>query len=381
MKSGRKFLGVMAVLLLSSCMALFGQAVNGTLLGTVNDTTGTAVPQAKVTAVEATTALSHQTTTNESGNFTFPDLQPGRYSVTVEATGFKKDTHQNIDLLNNSSTRVDITLEVGSATETVLVTTQPALLQTDRADISTKLETRQVADLPLGTNRNFQSLLNLVPGTSPATFQHSQFFNAQSALQTQVNGLPRQGNIYQIEGIDDNERTGLLQIIIPPAESIQSVDISTNNFEAELGRATGAVTNVTLKSGSNAFHGSAFEFIQNSAVNARSYFGGPLGHLSYNYFGGSIGGPIIKDKLFFFGDYLVTSDHEKISNTFTIPDARYYTPNAQGNIDLSAALTGGGGQIYDPATGDGTAAHPRTAFPNNQLPFNRVNPVSFSLLE
>ncbi len=113
--------------------------------------------------------------------------------------------------------------------------------------------------------------------------------------------MPRQGNLYQIEGIDDDERTGLLQIIIPPLEAIQSVDISTNNFEAELGRAIGAVTNVTLKSGSNAFHGSAFEFIQNSAVNARSYFGGPLGHLSYNYYGGTIGGPILKDKLFFFG--------------------------------------------------------------------------------
>jgi hypothetical protein len=265
-------------------------------------------------------------------------------------------------------------MTTGSVSEEVLVTTAPALLQTDRADISTKIESKQVADLPLGTNRNFQSLLNTVPGMAPATFQHSQFFNASSSLQTEANGMPRMGNLYQIEGIDDDERTGLLQIIIPPVDAIQSVDISTNNFEAELGRAIGAVTNVTLKSGSNAFHGTAFEFIQNSAVNAKSYFQtGPLGHLSYNYYGGSIGGPIIKNKLFFFGDYLGTSDHEKIGNTFTIPDARYYTPNAQGNIDLSAALPGG--QIYDPATGDGSAAHPRTAFPNNQIPFSRVNPI------
>src|SRR5260370_12035235 len=209
------------------------------------------------------------------------------------------------------------------------------LLQTDRADISTKIESKQIADLPLGTNRNFQSLLNLVHGTAPATFEHSQFFSAQGALQTRANGLPRQGNLYQIEGVDDDERTGLLQIIIPPADAIQSVDISTNNFEAELGRATGAVTNVILKSGTNAFHGSAFEFIQNNAVNARSYFStGPLGHLSYNYFGGSIGGPILKDKLFFFGDYLRTTDHEKVTSTLTIPDSRYYTANSSGFIDL-----------------------------------------------
>ena len=370
-----------ALLLMCSSVAGFGQAVSGTLLGTVSDSTGAAVQGAKVTATEAATGLVYTTTTNASGNYTFPTLPPGRYAVTVEGTGFKRDTHQNVDLLTNSSTRVDVELVIGSMTETVLVTTAPALLQTDRADISTKIEARQVADLPLGTNRNFQSLLNLVPGTSPAVFQHSQFFNAQSSLQTEVNGLPRMGNIYQIEGIDDNERTGLLQIIIPPAEAIQSVDISTNNFEAELGRATGAVTNVTLKSGSNAFHGSAFEFIQNNAVNARSYFGGPLGHLSYNYFGGSIGGPIWKDKLFFFGDYLRTTDHEKISNTFTIPPPQFYTP-VNGFIDLSAPLntTTGAGQVYDPTTGDGVTT-PRTAFANNQIPISKVNPVSLAFLQ
>jgi hypothetical protein len=375
------FRSVLAILVLSFSHASHGQAVNATLLGTVTDSTGATVINARVTATEAATGAVHESSTNESGNFTFPDLQPGTYTLAAEAKGFKKEVHQNIDLLINSSTRVDVSMVAGSVTETVEITTAPPLLQTDRADISTKIEAKQLADAPIGTNRNFQSLLNLVPGMAPATFQHSQFFNAASSLQTEANGFPRMGNLYQIEGIDDDERTGLLQIIIPPIESIQSVDISTNNFEAELGRATGAVTNVTLKSGSNAFHGSAFEFIQNSAVNARSYFGGPLGHLSYNYYGGSIGGPIFKDKLFFFGDYLGTSDHEKIGSTFTIPDSRYYTANASGNIDLSAALVGGVGQIYDPSTGDGTAAHPRTAFPNNQIPIGDINPVSLAILQ
>ncbi len=381
------FCSIAFVLLLASSLSSLGQAVSATLLGTVQDSTGAAVSNAKITAVDAATGAIHQAATNASGNYTFPDLQPGTYSVTAEAAGFKKETHQNVDLLLNSSTRVDLNLATGSVTETVLVTTAPALLQTDRADISTKIEAAQVADLPLGTNRNFQSLLNLVPGTAPAVFQHSQFFNAQSALQTEANGLPRMGNLYQIEGIDDDERTGLLQIIIPPADAIQSVDISTNNFEAELGRATGAVTNVTLKSGTNAYHGSAFEFIQNNAVNARSYFGGPLGHLSYNYFGGSIGGPIWKDKLFFFGDYLRTSDHEKVTSTFTIPDPRYYTPNANGFIDLGAALGAANsagirvGQVFDPSTGDGTTAHPRTPYANNLIPISKVNPVSLAILQ
>ena len=384
MLSLKRFRYILVLLILSFSPSLFGQAVTATLLGTITDSSGATVAGAKVTATEVTTGLIHESVTNESGNYTFPNLEPGKYSVTAESKGFKKETQQNIDLLSNSSTRVDIAMVTGSVTETVLVTTAPPLLQTDRADISIKLETKQLADNPVGTNRNFQSLLNLVPGMAPATFQHSQFFNAASSLQTQANGLPREGNLYQIEGIDDDERTGLLQIMIPPLEAIQTVDVSTNNFEAELGRATGAVTNVILKSGSNAFHGSAFEYIQNSAVNARSYFGPPLGHLSYNYYGGSIGGPIIKDKLFFFVDYLGTSDHERVAGTFTIPDPRYYTPNAQGNIDLSAALSSGTGQIYDPATGDGNGTgpgHQRTPFANNQLPFNRVNPVSLKILQ
>lgn len=384
----RKIFSYAVILLfLSSSSLLFGQAVSATLLGAVSDPSGATIAKAKVTATETATSVVYQTITNDSGNYTFPDIKPGTYTVIVEAMGFKKETHQNIDVLSNSSTRVDVDMVTGSVSETVLVTTAPPLLQTDRADISTKIEARDMADLPLSTNRNFQSLLNLVPGTAPAVFQHSQFFNAQSSLQTEVNGLPRMGNLYQIEGIDDDERTGLLQIIIPPADAIGSVDISTNNFEAELGRAMGGVTNVTLKSGSNAFHGTLFEYIQNNAVNARSYFGGPLGHLSYNNFGGSIGGPIFKNKLFFFGDYVHSSDHESVASTFTIPDYRYYTPNAQGLIDLSStlgAVNANGfkaGQIFDPATGDGTATGPRTPFANNMIPANRVNGVSLAILQ
>jgi hypothetical protein len=388
-----------ALFVLVSSHALFGQAVSATLLGTVTDATGATVANAKVLAVSSATGASHQAATNDSGNYSFPDLQPGGYAITVEAKGFKKVTHENIDLASNSSTRIDLSLTPGNVSETVIVTEAPPLLQTDRADISTKIEAVEVVDMPLGTNRNYQSLLNVVPGTAPAVFQHSQFFNASSSLQTEANGMPRVSNLYQIEGIDDDERTGLLQIIIPPAEAIASVDISTNNFEAELGRAIGAVTNVTLKSGSNKLHGSAFEFLQNNATNARSYFATtPLGHLSYNYFGGALGGPIVKDKLFFFGDYLHTVDHEAISSTFTIPDSRFYTPTTgltgctdiTGCIDLSGAMNGTKGQVYD-AVGytdgivhAGTAADPRPKFVNNQIPYSLIKskyPVSLAILQ
>jgi hypothetical protein len=382
----RKLLGfikgaVAALCVFALVQLASAQAVNGTIVGTVTDQTGAAVPNATVKATLTSTGAAHNTVSNGSGNYSFPDMQPGLYTVSVDAKGFKKIRQENINLLSNTTVRVDASLPPGDVSETITVTTAPPLLQTDRADISTKLESAQVAEMPLTTGRNFQSLLNVVPGTAPAVFQHSQFFNPQASLQTESNGMPRMGNLYQIEGIDDDERTGLLEILIPPAEAIQAVDISTNNFEAELGRAIGAVTNVTLKSGTNKFHGSAFEFLQNNAVNARSYFGPKLGHLSYNYFGGSVGGPIIHDKLFVFGDYLRTTDSEAIGSTFEIPDARWYTDNGSGFVDLSAAISNGAGQIYDPATGDGSPQHPRTAFANNQIPVNRINPVSLTMLQ
>ena len=133
-------------------------------------------------------------------------------------------------------------------------------MQTDRADVSTNLEVSHAASMPVSVNQNFQSLLTLVPGVGPPVFQHSQFFNAASSIQTEVNGQPREGNSYQIEGIDDDERTGLLQILIPPIQAIETVDVSTSNYEAELGRAIGTVSNVIIKSGTNQFHGLATEY-------------------------------------------------------------------------------------------------------------------------
>ena len=301
--------GALIALALLSTVSVYSQAVNATLLGSVTDPTGAVVPNAKVTATEVNTNTVHSTVTNESGNYSFPDIPPGKYAITIELTGFKKETRRDVDLLVNSTTRIDVALQTGSVNESVEVTGAPPLLETDRADTGRKVEVQLVEDAPLGNNRNFQSLLNLVPGTAPATFQHSQFFNASSSLQTEVNGQMRMGNNYLIEGTDDNERTGLLQILIPPIEAIQTVDVATSNFDPELGRATGAVTNVILKSGANAYHGAAYWFLQNNDMNARSFFNPSVPALHYNYVGGNFGGAFIKNKLFFFGDYLRVMDH------------------------------------------------------------------------
>src|SRR5580704_5151713 len=225
---------LLATVLLWSSTPVAGQAVNATLLGTVTDSSGAPVSGAKMTITETNTAIGRTTLTNESGNYVLPDLPPGTYKVTAELAGFKRESRADIDVIVNTTQRVDLILQPGNISETITVSVETPILQTERADTGRKLETVLTENVPLGTNRNFQNLLNIVPGTTRSTFQHSQFFNASSSLQTEVNGQLREGNNYQIEGIDDNERTGLLQILIPPLEAIQTVDVSTSNFDAEL---------------------------------------------------------------------------------------------------------------------------------------------------
>jgi hypothetical protein len=354
----------------------WSQAVNATLLGTVTDASGAVVPNAKVTITEVNTGISRSGQTNESGNYTFPNLPPGQYSVAVEAAGFKKETRRDIALLVNTTQRVDIQLQPGNVSETIEVTAAAPALQTDRADTGRNIDTMVVSELPvLVSNRNYQALLALVPGTSPPTEQHSQFFNASDSLQTQVNGAPRVSNNYQIEGIDDNERTGLLQILIPPLEAIQAVDVSTSNHSVDLGRGAGAVTNVILKSGTNQFHGSLYEFVQNGDFDARNFFQPSVAAVHYNYFGGTVGGPIKKNKLFFFADFLHTTDHEANANTETIPSPLSRTGN------LSEALAGANpAPVYDPLTGTTTTGVGRTPFPNNVIPTSRLNPIALKIL-
>jgi hypothetical protein len=340
---------LLATIVLAFSAPVRAQAVNATLLGAVTDSSGAPVGNAKITITETNTGISRTSQTNESGNYVVPDLPPGTYTVTAELSGFKRASRPAIDVVVNTSGRVDLVLQPGNISETITVEEETPVLQTERADTGRKIDTVLTENIPLGTNRNYQNLLNIVPGTTRATFQHSQFFNASSSLQTEVNGQLRMGNNYQIEGIDNNERTGLLQILIVPLEAIQTVDVSTSNYDAELGRASGAVTNVILKSGTNNFHGAAYEFSRNSYFNARNFFDTSVGHLAYNYFGGNIGGPIKKNKLFFFADYLKVYDHEANTNQISIPSMTLRSG------DLSSASSTPTA-IYNPFSGnpDGT---------------------------
>jgi len=358
-------------LLLISTAAVFAQAVNGTIVGNVTDSSGAVVAGAKITLTEVNTKISRTTVTNASGEYSFPDLPPGKYDVTAEMPGFKKEVEAGTVLEANNTPRVDLKVQPGDVTQTVEVQAMAATLQTERADTGRTMDSQLVEELPLGVNRSFQNLLDLVPGTQEETFQHSQFFNAASSLQTNTNGMPRQGNSYQIEGVDNNERTGLLQVLISPSEAISTVSVSTSNHDIELGRGTGAITTVMLKSGTNLFHGEAYWFGQNSALDARSFFNPSVGHLAYNQTGGNIGGPIKRNKLFFFVNFVNTQDHEANTNQTNIPDALF----RQGNFTEDPTH-----QIYDPLTGDQFSGQNRTPFAENIIPTSRINPIAAKIL-
>ena len=379
-------LAIALVLMIVPCTAM-GQAVNAKLLGTVTDSSGAVVLDAKVRITEMRTGLARTTATNSSGNYEFVDLPPGQYEVAVEQRGFKKAVRTAIDVQVNSDIRINVTLQPGAADQSIEVVAQAPILETDRADVSQKIDTKQVTDLPLGTNRNFQGLLNLIPGTTRAHREHSAFFNAQDSLSTEVNGQSRLFNNLLIEGVDDNERTGLLQIYVPPAEAIQTVDVTTSDYLAEFGRVGGAVTNVALKSGTNNLHGSAYEFNRVSALAARDFFNrapGPFPRTTYNYYGGTIGGPIVKNKLFFFGDILRIDDLRGRFNLFTVPTDAF----RNGDFRDIKSLASCQGQptdcnIYDPLTGSATGTG------RTQLSFNghpnvidpsRISPIAQRIL-
>lgn len=330
---------------LAATSSVYGQSVAGTLLGTVTDPNNAAVAGATVTVTEVNTNLKYSGATNESGNYVFDRLPLGKYSVEVERAGFKKVLKTGVDVSVNNTTRSDIQLEPGTVSEQVTVTAIETPLQTDRADTGRILERRLVSELPLPF-QNFQALVFTVPGSTRPGRPHSQFFNSQDSLESKVNGQSRLSNNFQIEGVDDNEKTGLLQVLIPPQYAIESVSFSTSNFDAELGRAGGAVSTVTLKSGTNAMHGSVFAFGGNDNLQASDYFTGLRARSHFRQFGATIGGPIKKNKIFYFGDYQYESAALGIINRHTVPYTAWY------NGDFRNAPT----KIYDPATGnpDGT---------------------------
>ncbi len=245
------------------------------------------------------------------------------------------------------------------------------MLQTDRTDTGRIIESTQITQMPLGFNRNFQALLITVPGASRPFRPHSEFYNSQDSLSSNINGQGRQSNNVQLEGADNSDNGGNLAFMIPSAEAIETVAVTTSNYDAEFGRAGGAVTNVTLKTGTNLLRGSLFSFGNTEATVARN----PFSQLApadakYMQVGFTLGGPIMRNKLFFFGDYVRTNDDSGRLTRGHVPEVAFR------NGDFSSAPT----RIYDPATGNADGSG-RTQFADNQIPASRISPIARQLID
>jgi len=297
-------------LLLSAAMPhLVGQVNTGDVLGTVTDVSGAVIPNAKVTIKNTATGVARTVQTGKTGDYSFSLLQPGTYEVTIEAKDFRIFVTRDLNLSAGDRVRVDGKLEIGIASENVSVSAEatPAL-QTDSSTIGTLIATKSVADLPLN-GRNLTNLVQLSAGVTEGASNaagggsHSTDRRLTSAFS--ANGQNDFLNNNMVDGMDNNERYFGTVVVRPSIDAVQEVNVSTNLYPAEVSRTEGGVADVITKSGTNAFHGSLFEYLRNDALDARNYFAtsGPEPELRQNQFGGSIGGPIQKGKTFFFGDY------------------------------------------------------------------------------
>lgn len=364
------FNGYILRALLLSFMAIpaNAQVLYGSLTGNVTDATGSAVPNARVEALNSATGLTRQATSDERGGYLFNDLQPGRYRVTVAAPSFGTIIQEGVEIAVNTVRRYNPTLSVAQVNESVTIAASGAMLQTERADVSAELQRSQITNLPIGNQRNFQALYKIIPGFSPPADAHSDAGNPQRSIVTNVNGVSRTTNNTRLDG-STISFPWLPHIVayVPPAEAVETVNIVTNSFDAEQGMAGGAAVNVQIKSGTNEFHGSGHWFHTNSALKARNFFS-PESRLPkniLNQFGGTIGGPIKKNKLFFFADWERTVRRQAAQAFRTV------ATNALRQGDFGATGT----VIYDPRTGnpDGTGRQP---FPNNRIPLDRIDPAS-----
>src|SRR3984893_1245652 len=364
-----------------------GQAVYGSVFGTITDPSGAAVPGAKVTVTSVSKGTTTETTANADGNYSVTHLIPATYNVRAEGAVFKAFEAKGIIVSADTAARVDGQFQVGGSTETVEVTAESPQLKTDRADVATIFNVRAVEDLPL-FNRNFTQLVLASPGSQQQGWQHASSENPQGSLQTRVNGQTFAGTGFQLDGTDNRDPILGIIVINPTLESVTEAKMTSQNYDAEFGQAIAGVVASQTKSGSNSLHGSAFGFRRSDATQARDPFsqrkanpvtGRKIPPILYGQYGGSLGGPIVKDKLFFFGDYQAT--RSKIGSSFlqSIPSAlvRSTCGNPSSPIcDLSQYTN----QIYDPATGnpDGSG---RTPFLNNQIPNSRLSPQAVALLQ
>ena len=343
--------------------ALFAQATEGSILGTVTDASGALVSGARVRLTSVETGFVRDTLTNNDGEYVAANLPPGSYTVDAEMTGFKRSQHPAVELTVKARVRVDLRLEVGEVSQAVEVAGAAPLLKTDSPEVSTLITQEQLESLP-AQNRHFLSLSVLTPGTY-RTWGHNRIADFSGGESLAVAGLDSGQNNFILDGVSNNvELTGGLNAV-PAMDAIQEVSIQTNSYSAEFGRSAGAVVNVAMKSGTNQLHGFGYDYLQNDIFNARPFdFTGTnpaITPLRKNLFGGGISGPIKRNKFFFFANFEGLRMPATVIELDTVPTA----------LERKGDFSQSGWTVYDPATTSSSGT--RTAFPGNVIPASRIN--------
>jgi outer membrane receptor protein involved in Fe transport len=354
------------------------QILYGLVTGTVHDAHGGALAGVTVTASNHGTGLKLETVTDATGNYTFRNMPTGDYDLAASLAGFRSLKQVGLPVTAGKNIRVDFILELGGLSETMDVRAETSLMQTEKSDLSTELTGKQVVALPLNQYRNYQSLLNLVPGATPTQFQNAEIDTPGRSLRTWVNGVQPNSNTTRVDGaVSINiwlpHHAGYIQ----PAETIETVNISTSAFDADQGMAAGMAQTVITKSGTNQFRGSGFWFLNRDELNANSYYNKQFElekpPLNTDIYGGTLGGPVRKNKLFFFGGYEMFRDRRGGQYTWAVPTVKMR------NGDFSeVAAAYANFRLYDPLS----SATPggRTQFPGFVIPAGRISTIATSIM-
>jgi Carboxypeptidase regulatory-like domain len=381
----------------------FAQVDTATIVGTVKDASGAVIPGASITATEVNTGIKTDVKTDANGNYVITPLKIGAYSLTVDAQGFQKVVRQNIVLNVQSGVRVDFSLQVGSVTQTVEVSGAPPLVQTTDASLGSVVGSQQVEELPLN-GRRYTDLAALTSGVAKVTEGPvnggSSPTNGNAGGSFAVNGTRGDQNNFVLDGIQNNSNdNGDISFLSSP-DAIAEFKIQTTNYSPEFGRSAGGVVNATTKSGTNSFHGEVFEFLRNESLDARGYFepaGEPKAPYKQNMFGATLGGPIKKDKTFFFADYQGNRIHQANTYIYSIPTVPERTGDFSGILGSQTGVDALGrpiyqGEIYDPSTTrtvngstvrDGFGFDPTTGLPTataNMIPQGSMSQLAQNVL-
>jgi hypothetical protein len=382
MNSCPRLASIVFSLTLLAAGIVYAQSFQASVSGIVNDQSGAVVPDAKITVTDIQRGTTYRTTSNQDGVYLINSLIPSTYRITAEGSGFQTYQVTSFPLEAKQEAVLNITLQLGTAAQTVEVQSQVQMVDPSNATLGGVVNNKSIVDLPL-VGRNILTLMAIEPGVAPSTPNNYQSNFFTSAIRYSFNGGLESTSDFQLDGVsvlNQSDIPGIMGLtMLPSVESVDEMRVQTNSYSASYGRSGGGITTMVTKSGTNSFHGSAFEFLRNNALNANSFFsnrsGAKIAPLHINQFGGSAGGPIIKNKTFIFGSYERNINNSGGFSLFTVPTA------AERGGDFSQAINAAGKLkvIYNPFSAVPDPSQPsgfaRSPFPGNVIPKNLLDPV------